>query len=91
MVSHPLLVGRVEIPQGQLGETSSDLTTLETLTMISKEYLLARYKHWEASPLTGMTMRPEEDELDVGQSELKAFFDDLEEVEKHHDTSLNPS
>ena len=84
MVSHPLLVGRVEIPQGQLGETSSDLTTLETLTMISKEYLLARYKHWEASPLTGMTMRPEEDELDVGQSELKAFFDDLETVPSFH-------
>ena len=78
MVEHPLLENRVKIKKGQLSEKARDLTTLETLTTISKGYLEHRFPGWEPHRLTPkMPFRPEWDELWDGKEALVSFFDEL--------------
>lgn len=78
MVDHPLLQNRVKITKGQLSEKARHLTTLETLTTISKEYLKGRFPKWKPHPLTPkMPFRPEWDQLWDGKELLIKFFDEL--------------
>ena len=78
MVEHPLLENRVKIKKGQLSENARDLTTLETLTTISKAYLEHRFPEWNPHRLTPkMPVRPEWDELWDGKETLLKFFDEL--------------
>ena len=78
MVDHPLLKDRVQIKKGQLRENAKDLTTLETLTIISKAYLEHMYPGWKPNKaMPKMPFRPEWDELWDGKVELMKFFDEL--------------
>ena len=77
-MEHPLLENRVKIKKGQLSENARDLTTLETLTTISKGYLEHRFQEWKPHQLTPkMPFRPEWDELWDGKEALVRFFDEL--------------
>ena len=75
MVEHPLLENRVKITKGQLSENARHLTTLETLTTISKAYLEGRFPGWKPHRLTPkMPFRPEWDELWDGKETPSQVF-----------------
>ena len=89
MMKHPLLKDRVQIKRGQLDKNASDLTTLETLTKISKTYLQDKYPTWKPHRLIPkIPFRPEWNELWEGNDELGKFFDELATLSSFKKVSL---
>ena len=80
--SHPLFShGRVELKKGQLAETSSALTTLETLRNATYYYLRNTYPGWAADfGNRGLAVRPDEGEIDAGIAEMVILLDKLANV-----------
>ena len=85
MVEHTLLDGRVRLRGGQLGETSSDLTTLETLTTMSEHYLKPAFPKWKPVRGGDLPIRPEEEQLDSGYRRIADFFDNLSNLPSFKD------
>ena len=80
---HRLLQGHVLMEKGQLPESSSDYTTMETVVSIAREYLvqLEVYALWNQDK--DMRIRPDETELDLGTEKLSSYFDALSELPSH--------
>jgi hypothetical protein len=85
MFTHPLLKERVLLKKAQLGPTSPEFTTLETLRDVA-ELLLGQsdeFRQWKRDSRTEMCMRPEEESLDHGYQKLVEYFDALETLPSH--------
>ncbi|NEP10154.1 MAG: DGQHR domain-containing protein [Symploca sp. SIO2C1] len=82
-VTHPLLKEleqrnpRVNWDSATVAAKSTVLTTLQALKDMSELYLGYKFLHWKPSEKGLIPMRPEDEELERGLEEFKAFFDYL--------------
>ncbi|MFV9634430.1 DGQHR domain-containing protein [Mycobacterium neumannii] len=89
--THPLfkpLVGadgtkleRVDFENSNLNSKSPELTTLETIANSAKGFLQSpAFTRWEPQIKGLVPLRPEEAELELGTTELNAFYDEFMEL-----------
>ena len=72
---------RVELKKGQLAETSSALTTLDTLKTMSKSLLIHDYPGWESDfGQKGLAVRPDEAEIDAAIDTMHSVCSKLGQI-----------
>lgn len=85
-VKHDLLKNkRVQMEDPNLKKTSSEYTTLFTLTQISELYLREKFPNWLIPVKGDLAYRPPDSQLDEGENLLMQYFDAFAKLPSHDD------
>jgi len=92
LTEHPLFISpekpRVNTKSSNLTRNSDDYTTLNTIVVISKEYLKvdSRFESWDSPILDNSKigyLRPEEQDIDAARERLRMYFDAIMKIPSH--------